>query len=134
MYPKKIERNIGATSCSIVALKAALSDMSLLQNTATTTSHEKPSFNRTISPSWKRSSLSTQILVISQTKLSNDYLGQTPKDHMTRTMKWIQTLRTSSTSILLHHLFHRLQRFHSKNQLPTMKLSSSNLHLMQSSQ
>src|SRR5271154_6304841 len=113
--------------------------MSLRQHTATTISHEKPCFNRTISPSWKRSSLSDQILVISQTKLSNHYLGQTRKDHTTKTMnqRWIQTLKTSPTSILLHLLLQRLQRlqrFNSKNQSPTMKLSSSNLHLMQSSQ
>ena len=41
MYPKKIERNIVGTSCSITALRAALSGMSLRQHTATTTSEDK---------------------------------------------------------------------------------------------
>jgi hypothetical protein len=41
-----------------MALKdALLSGMSLRQHTATTTSEDKQSFNRPISPSWKQSSL-----------------------------------------------------------------------------
>jgi hypothetical protein len=56
-YQRTIARSIVATSCLIMALKAALSGMSLRQHTATTTSEDKQSFNRTISPSWKRSSL-----------------------------------------------------------------------------
>src|SRR5579859_7385535 len=136
MYPKRTERNIVATSYLIMAPKAASSGMFLHQHTTTTILHGKPSFNLTISPSWKRSSLRDQILVISRTKLSNDYLDQTPKDHTTKTMnqQWIQTLKRSLTSILLHLLFQQLQRRLQRLRLPMIKLSSSNLRLMQSSQ
>jgi len=42
----------------------------------------------------------------------NDYLGQIPKDHRTKTMnqRWIQTLKTIPTSTLSHLLFLQLQR------------------------